>query len=195
MTTARPYHAEIYHPDYTRYTLLFVYACVTYAIIGFSWGAIMGGIPALRNFVDYAPHGKLILLAHGHINLLGWVEMAIFGAIYYVIPRLVNRPIYSLKLVKVHFWIHNVGLMGMVVLFTVAGAIGGYTPDEHSERMVSHLMAGVGIFGTLVLLANIIWGYNIFKTGKKGPDSVMINEVKTETRVNPSFSTNSLVNS
>ncbi|KXW55570.1 cbb3-type cytochrome c oxidase subunit I [Ferrovum sp. PN-J185] len=195
MTTARPYHAEIYNPVYTRYTLLFVYACVTYAIIGFSWGAIMGGIPALRNFVDYAPHGKLILLAHGHINLLGWVEMAIFGAIYYFIPRLVNRPIYSLKLVKIHFWIHNVGLMGMVVLFTLAGSIGGYTPDAHSEQMVNHLMAGVGFFGTLVLLANIIWGYNIFKTGKNGPDYVVAPDNKVEQSRSSSFSTGNLVNS
>ncbi|MBU6467517.1 MAG: cbb3-type cytochrome c oxidase subunit I [Betaproteobacteria bacterium] len=194
MNTARPYHAEIYNPVYTHYTLLFVYACVTYAIIGFSWGAIMGGIPALRNFVDYAPHGKLILLAHGHINLLGWVEMAIFGAIYYFIPRLVNRPIFSLKLVKVHFWVHNVGLMGMVILFTLAGSIGGYTPDAHSEKMVNHLMAGVGFFGTLVLLANIIWGYNIFKTGKKGPDSVTVNETKSEAKRSPTFLADTLVN-
>jgi cytochrome c oxidase cbb3-type subunit 1 len=119
-------------------------------------------------FVDSAPHGHLILLAHGHINLLGWVEMAIFGAIYYFVPRLVNRPIYSMKLVKVHFWMHNVGLMGMVVLFSIAGSIGGYSPGPDIEKAVTHLMGGVGFFGTLVLLANIIWGYNIFKTGKAG---------------------------
>ena len=29
---------------------------------------------------------------------------------------------------------------------------------------VGHLMALVGMFGTLVLLANIIWGYNLFRT-------------------------------
>ena len=152
--------------EYTRMTLLFVYSCIIYAIVGFSWGAIMGGIPALRMFVDTAPHGHLILLAHGHVNLLGWVEMAIFGAIYYFIPRLVNRPIFSLRLVKVHFWMHNVGLIGMVCLFTLAGVIGGYDPSEVVERNVSHLMAGVGLFGTLVLVANIIWGYNIFRTGR-----------------------------
>ena len=65
--------------EYTRYTLMFVYACIVYSIIGFSWGAVMGGVPVLRMYVDTAPHGHLILLAHGHINLLGWVEMAIFG--------------------------------------------------------------------------------------------------------------------
>ena len=163
--TAAP-AAAISDSEYTRMTLLFVYACIVYAIIGFSWGAVMGGVPVLRMFVDTAPHGKLILLAHGHINLLGWVEMAIFGAIYYFVPRLVNRPIYSLRLVKVHFWMHNVGLIGMVGLFTLAGVIGGYDPGEQVERTVSHLMAAVGSFGTLVLLANIIWGYNIYKTGQ-----------------------------
>ncbi len=153
-------------PEYTRYTLMFVYACIIYAIIGFSWGAIMGGVPVLRMFVDTAPHGHLIVLAHGHVNLLGWVEMGIFGSIYYFIPRLVNRPIYSMTLVKVHFWMHNVGLVGMVVLFTLAGSIGGYDPGPEAEQTVTHLMAGVGTFGTLVLLANIIWGYNIYRTGQ-----------------------------
>jgi len=36
-------------------------------------------------------------------------------------------------------------------------------PDAPS-RTVGHLLALVGIFGTLVLLANIIWGYNLFRT-------------------------------
>jgi len=150
--------------DFTRYTLWFVYACIIYSIIGFSWGALMGGIPAFRHFVDEAPHGRLITLAHGHINLLGWVEMAIFAALYYVVPRLANRSIYSLRLVKVHFWMHNFGLIGMVVFFVAAGLVGGLSFDEGAEKLVSHLLAFVGIFGTLVLSANIIWGYNLYKT-------------------------------
>jgi cytochrome c oxidase cbb3-type subunit 1 len=154
--------------EYTRYTVMFVYACIIYAIIGFSWGALMGGIQEFRHFVDHRMHGQLIVRAHTHVNLLGWVEMAIFGAVYYFIPRLVRRPIHSMTLVKVHFWMHNVGLVGMVVLFTIAGVIGGMASVEMSpeevEPMVSPLLATMGIFGTLVLLANIIWGYNIFRT-------------------------------
>lgn len=151
--------------EYPRYTLWFVYSCVVYAIIGFSWGAVMGGVPAFRYFVDHAPHGHLIVLAHAHVNLLGWVEMAIFGALYYVVPRVARCPIHSLRLVKVHFWMHNVGLIGMVVFFTAAGLIGGTSSDAGIESTVTRLMAFVGIFGTLVLLANIIWGYNLFRTG------------------------------
>ena len=150
--------------EFTRYILLFVYACIIYSIIGFSWGAIMGGVPAFRHFVDYSAHGRLITLAHGHINLLGWVEMAIFAALYYVVPTVSRRSIYSLRLVKIHFWMHNFGLIGMVVFFLTAGLVGGLSTGPDSEKLVSHLLAFVGIFGTLVLSANIIWGYNLYKT-------------------------------
>jgi len=154
--------------EYTRYTLWFIYACIVYSIIGFSWGALMGGISEFRHFVDHRLHGDLIVRAHTHINLLGWVEMAIFGAIYYIIPRLVKRPIYSLKLVKLHFYTHNLGLIGMVVFFTTAGVMGGMASEtgtpEQVETIVKPILATMGIFGTLVLLANFVWAYNLFRT-------------------------------
>ncbi len=153
---------------YTQYTLYFVYACIIYSIIGFSWGAMMGGIAEFRHFVDHRLHGNLIVRAHTHVNLLGWVEMAIFAAVYYIVPRLARRPIHSLNLVKVHFWIHNFGLIGMVVLFTMAGVVGGTAsqsqPPEAVEAMIRPILATMGIFGSLVLLANLIWGYNVFRT-------------------------------
>jgi cbb3-type cytochrome oxidase subunit 1 len=149
---------------FTKYILWFVYACIIYSIIGFSWGAIMGGVPAFRHFVDYSAHGRLITLAHGHVNLLGWVEMAIFASLYYVVPTVARRTIYSIRLVKIHFWLHNFGLIGMVVFFLTAGLVGGLATGGDPERLVSHLLAFVGIFGTLVLAANIIWGYNLYRT-------------------------------
>lgn len=159
------------HPqelEYRKYTLWFVYACIIYSLIGFSWGALMGGITEFRHFVDHRLHGDLIVRAHTHINLLGWVEMAIFAAVYYIIPRLVKRPIYSLKLVKWHFWVHNFGLIGMVVFFTVAGVLGGMASVSSSpaevEEIVKPLLAVMGMFGTLVLLANCIWAFNLFRT-------------------------------
>ena len=157
-------HSALQDKDFTRYLLWFVYACIIYSIIGFSWGAIMGGVPAFRHFVDYSAHGRLITLAHGHINLLGWVEMAIFAALYYVVPAVSRRSIYSVRLVKIHFWMHNFGLIGMVVFFFTAGLVGGLSTGEDAEKLVSHLLAFVGIFGMLVLSANIIWGYNLYKT-------------------------------
>jgi len=161
-------HSPAQLEEFTKYLIWFVYACIIYSIIGFTWGAVMGGVPAFRYFVDYSAHGRLITLAHGHINLLGWVEMAIFGALYYVVPTVTKRQIYSVRLVKVHFWMHNFGLIGMVVFFFSAGLIGGLSTGENTEKVVSHLLAFVGMFGMLVLTANIIWGYNLYKTTKLG---------------------------
>lgn len=161
-------HSPAQLEDFNKYLLWFVYACIIYSIIGFTWGAVMGGVPAFRYFVDYSAHGRLITLAHGHINLLGWVEMAIFAALYYVVPTVSRRQIYSVRLVKIHFWMHNFGLIGMVVFFLSAGLIGGLGSGENTEKVVSHLLAFVGMFGMLVLSANIIWGYNLYKTTKVG---------------------------
>jgi len=160
--------SESHDLEYRKYTLWFVYACVIYSLIGFSWGALMGGISEFRYFVDHRMHGNLIVRAHTHINLLGWVEMAIFAAVYYIIPRLVKRNIFSLRLVKVHFWIHNFGLIGMVVFFSLAGVFGGLASVTSSpadvEATVKPFLRFVGVFGSLVLLANCIWAYNIFRT-------------------------------
>jgi len=165
MNTAAPWETD---REFIRYILWFVFACVIYSLIGFSWGALMGGMADFRHFVDQRMFGKLIVRAHTHINLLGWVEMAIFAGVYYIIPRLVRRPIYSVWLVKAHFWVHNLGLIGMVVFFTTAGVIGGtasmHVPPNEVETLVHPWLALVGLFGSLVLAANCIWAYNIFRT-------------------------------
>jgi cbb3-type cytochrome oxidase subunit 1 len=152
-----------------RYILRFFYACIGYALIGFSWGAIQSGIAPIRHFLE-APPARFIILAHGHINLLGWVEMAIFGASYYIIPRVLKRPVASAGLVKVHFWTHNAGLLMMVIGFFVAGYLGGHLFWEGAADQISHArapwMGVVGMGGFLVLGANAIFGYNIYRTAR-----------------------------
>jgi cytochrome c oxidase cbb3-type subunit 1 len=59
-------------------------------------------------------------------------------------------------------------LIGMVVFFSAAGYLGGSasidsTPAE-VEKIVKPILATMGIFGTMVLLANFIWAYNLFRT-------------------------------
>ncbi|MDH5526982.1 MAG: cbb3-type cytochrome c oxidase subunit I [Nitrospirota bacterium] len=152
-----------------RYILRFFYACIGYALIGFSWGAIQSGIPVIRHFLE-APPARFIILAHGHINLLGWVEMAIFGASYYIIPKILQREVHSERLVKVHFWTHNLGLCLMVIGFFVAGYKGGQLFWAGNPQLIAAAkgpwMGVVGMGGFLVLGANAIFGWNIYKTAR-----------------------------
>lgn len=50
---------------------------------------------------------------HAHVNLLGWVTLAIIGILYRIFPDLSRTP-----LAKAQFWLHNIGLpIAMVALF------------------------------------------------------------------------------
>ena len=54
---------------------------------------------------------------HAHINLLGWVSMALFGLIYRQFPAIAGN-----KLAKAHFWIYNLALpVNMATLYMYLG--------------------------------------------------------------------------
>ncbi|MDA0704902.1 MAG: hypothetical protein O3A96_16940 [Proteobacteria bacterium] len=71
---------------------------VIYSLIGMSWGIFMGMSGDHSTFP-----------AHAHLNLLGWVSMAIYGAVYRLCPSAAGGT-----LPRVHFWIANIGLIVMV---------------------------------------------------------------------------------
>jgi len=65
-----------------------------YFIIGISLGIFMSSTLQL-NWAS----------AHAHINLAGWVSVAIMGLIYSVYPAAGNN-----SLGRWHFWLYNIGL-------------------------------------------------------------------------------------
>ncbi|OUM88645.1 MAG: cytochrome-c oxidase [Bacillus thermozeamaize] len=75
---------------------------VIYFLIGLGVGLYMSSFQDLR-------FGSL----HAHINLLGWVSMALFGVIYHLFPQAGNHA-----LAKWHFWLYNIGVpLMMIFLF------------------------------------------------------------------------------
>src|SRR3569832_1087576 len=67
------------HPqeqEYRRNSLWFIYACIIYSLIGFSWGALMGGIAEFRYFVVHRMFGLLFVCVFSLFFLLGWVVLA-----------------------------------------------------------------------------------------------------------------------
>lgn len=103
-----------------RMARIWILVAVTYLVVGIGLGAFMGATHAFQ----YAP-------VHAHVNLLGWVTMALAGLIYERYPRAGGS-----KLGIAHFWLHNLVLPPlMLVLFAlyaghtslepVAGALGG----------------------------------------------------------------------
>ncbi|MCY9658873.1 cytochrome-c oxidase [Paenibacillus chondroitinus] len=83
---------------------------------------------------------------HAHLNLLGWVSMAIFGLIYHFYPHAAET-----RLAKLHFWLHNIGLPLMQ---------GGLAIEIISGN--SALLPLVIVSSLLVVIGIILFTINLF---------------------------------
>lgn len=70
----------------------FLRLAVMYALIGVTLGIIMA-----------ASHDYGFKPVHAHLNLLGWVSMALFGLWYRAVPSSTDN-----MLAKIHFWVYNI---------------------------------------------------------------------------------------
>lgn len=86
---------------------------------------------------------------HVHINLLGWMSLALAGLIYVAFPSAAETT-----LAKLHFWLHNIGLP--VMMIALALLISGVA--------WAHIFVAIG--GVLVVLGIILFAINIFKNVK-----------------------------
>jgi cbb3-type cytochrome oxidase subunit 1 len=72
---------------------------------------------------------------HAHINLLGWVSMAIFALVYHFYPSATET-----RLAKLHFWLHNLWVPLMQ---------GGLALQiRHSSRRIKAVRLNVNLFNT-----------------------------------------------
>jgi cbb3-type cytochrome oxidase subunit 1 len=111
---------------------------VVYWVIAVAWGIYMGAS---------GDHGDMPV--HAHLNLLGWVSLALCGLIYAVAPHLADT-----LLAKAHFWLHNLGLpplmLGVLLIYRGHPEIGGPI---------------AGIFSIVVGLAVLSFAVNLWRGG------------------------------
>ena len=87
-----------------RYTKGFVVASLAYFFLASVLGIWMGGADA----------AGWVRFAHVHFNLLGFMSMMIYGVGYFILPRFNGRTLHWPSWVPIHFFIANIGLIGMV---------------------------------------------------------------------------------
>ncbi|NOX38433.1 MAG: cytochrome-c oxidase, cbb3-type subunit I [Calditrichaeota bacterium] len=131
-------------------------------------------INALSHFTDWT-------IAHVHIGGLGWNGFLTFGVLYWLIPRIYNTKIHSVKLANFHFWIGTLGIIFYAVPMYWAGITQGlmwkqFTQDgllQYPIFMETVLqlipMYALRAFGGLLYLTGALVGvYNLVKTIKAG---------------------------
>ena len=61
-----------------------------------------GSMMAIRS-VNVVSHFTDWTIGHVHSGALGWNALITFGTFYFLVPRLVGKELYSVKLANVHF--------------------------------------------------------------------------------------------
>jgi cytochrome c oxidase cbb3-type subunit 1 len=126
-------------------------------------------VNALSHYTDWT-------IGHVHSGALGWVALISLGTMYYLIPRLFGRELFSLRLVEVHFWVSTVGIVLYITAMWVAGIMQGLmwravNPDgtltysfvQSVEAMYPfYIIRFLG--GALFLLGTLVMCYNLWRT-------------------------------
>ena len=126
-------------------------------------------VNALSHFTDWT-------VGHVHAGALGWVGFVSIGALYFLIPKLFGRELYSTKLAELHFWVATVGIVLYITSMWVGGVMQGlmwravnaegnltYSFVETVQAMHPYYL--VRLWGGVLYFAGmLIMVYNLWRT-------------------------------
>jgi cytochrome c oxidase subunit 1 len=116
-----------------------------------------------------------MLTAHPIVGVYGFVYMAVFGAFYFLVPYLLNKPIKHKRLVPWNFWLQIVGVMicwgaGFFGLFNALYTL--YWPLPVSYDRVPIWGSVFFMLGAALIMVNILlFSFNLFSTVLSKNDS------------------------
>jgi cytochrome c oxidase cbb3-type subunit 1 len=83
---------------------------IVFGLCMYVLSSIQGSFEALRS-VNTITHFTHFTVAHAHLGLYGFFSMVMFGAIYYIMPRLMSWEWPYPVLIALHFWLVLIGFL------------------------------------------------------------------------------------
>ena len=139
-------------------------------LIGFGLAVPAGIIQADMAMNRVLHNTQWIIGAHVHIAIIVGLYMTLYSAVYVLWPHVTNNAkLWSQKLANTHFWLHLIGGIGMGAFMGMAGLDGMLRRHMYFNGEFDLMMILAGVCGAMVLLAWIIFLFNIIMSiGLKG---------------------------
>jgi cytochrome c oxidase cbb3-type subunit I/II len=131
-------------------------------------------INAFTHFTDWT-------IAHAHVGALGWNGFLTFGMLYWLMPRMFNTKLYSIRLANIHFWLGTLGIIFYAVPLYWGAVVQtlmwkeftdmGFLKYPNFLETVTQIIPMYGarvVGGSLYITGALIGVWNIFKTVKAG---------------------------
>jgi cytochrome c oxidase cbb3-type subunit 1 len=93
---------------------------VVFGAMSYTAVSVEGSLEALRD-VNQVTKFTHFTIGHSHLGMYAFFSMAMFGAMYYIVPRLTGWEWASTRLIRWHFWCTAIGVFVYVALFTWGG--------------------------------------------------------------------------
>ena len=95
---------------------------------------------------------------HSHFALIGWLSFFVFGLAYEIIPRYSGKPLFSEKLGFIHFWLGNIGVVGLALSYPFMRMYMLKGKDFSDALLL------VTLFGVIETISIFMFIYNIWKS-------------------------------
>ncbi len=150
------------------------------AVTAYGMATFEGPMLSLKN-VNALSHYTDWTIAHVHVGGLGWNGFLTFGMLYWLVPKMWNTNLFSIKLANFHFWIGTLGILFWTLPMYYAGFTQTlmwkeFTPDGflmytnflETVKQLKPMYALRALGGLLYLSGFIVMLYNIYLTMKAG---------------------------
>lgn len=132
-------------------------------VLFFAWSIIQGAIQAQKPVHDFISLGpsSIIIGAHAHIGLLGWVALILWANIYYVLP-LLGKPIAWPKLIDWVFWIFVIALTVNSILMITVGIRAGNAflagvKGPQLDALMTPYMMTIGMLSIVLTIIGVLF--------------------------------------
>jgi cytochrome c oxidase cbb3-type subunit 1 len=124
---------------------------------------ILGSLPQVSQVTDFT----WFTAAKIQLNACGFFAMVMFGAIYYIVPRLFGLEFESEKFIRIHFWLATMGLVFVILPCALGGVVQGLklrdsrVPFLDVARFTLLFLRISTLGDLLILLGNLTFVLNI----------------------------------
>jgi cytochrome c oxidase cbb3-type subunit I len=165
----------------TRFRLLIHSPTLRFIVLGgmmYTASSLQGSFEALRS-INTVTHFTHFTVAHAHLGLYGFFTMVMFGAIYFVMPRVMAWEWPYPKLIALHFWLVVLGFSIYFIGLTIGGWLQGMAmldaaqPFMESVRVTLPYLKSRSVGGAIMTLGHLVFaGHFVAMALRHGPRRV-----------------------
>ena len=175
--TMRGHFQMLQYSPTLRFT---VFGAMAYTVVS------LQGITMAFRTLNKITHFTHYTVGHAHLGMYAFFTMTMFGAMYYIVPRLVGCEWRSPRLISWHFWLSSYGIVFMVIFLSVGGIFQGiHLNDPEVDFMntvrltqpylLMRSMTGVALFAAHFIFA-IHFGMMLLRRGLAAGKPTLLGE-------------------